>query len=1156
MNDATTVARDTVVQEEFRPTLLVGIGGTGIKIADRIYRMTLEQQTWFSGRLAVIGLDTDENEMRQVRSMERRRVIKLSSNDRIYQLLDKHPTAEPTWFGPRDRLPHEILNMTLLDGAAQIRSLTRLAMQHQLWPPGGQTSRLILELGAEIGRIAAVNSRTKFEGAINILMVGSLAGATGSGSFIALALLLGDLCRDRSIAADIHGMFLLPDVYVRGGSMLTSQIENVMANAYASLKELNAINLLAGRRGDYVEFDYEYAPDRKIAEGGFPFRTISLIDYENLQGSNLGRNLDNYLAMATRAAYIMLFTPIGQKVKSVSVNDARAITLAASQGTNNMFASVGVSAIEYPADEVADYLVLRLALQNLEGDWLRLDRSYFERVRGYEEQRARGNLSARKPDQGQAYLEDLQLFATRDRLQFFAEIHERLYPKLVDSQGNERTEAIHIRYLDAILAEVTSRFWARSRLAVAKGRTPIDPSQLKPVATLTEAVRKLEHVLDTDLREIDAALVAVPEDDFINILLTADDMSDGEWRPFHLQSYLIKDGPHLVQVRAFLYALAQEITARKGQIDHKKRRQHLFQRANDIDPDHGLDPPTRRSPKAIEIARDVANRGMIDRWRKGSPEEFIQKYADYYNTSLRLMHNYAQDVIAAKVLDLLLDEVHALERHLGGLFLELRTIFTRLEQDALVAENLHSGEAQIADGFVWVNADSAAKTEAWQEVSRRAVGLRLASDANRALSLDVFRRFREDRRHRVTTDFAELGRIFLNATRDDFARTTIETEFRSVYDYNVIEAVKREAARHKQDWKARVRTLVDLVSSQSEPFITLADANQGQRSMYWAINPSIRDDFADPTEFDNLFSFSQGEQPLLEQVFSSRQLLCFNSRVLLELTHLTKLNPGDTQRNNVNALAQGGYYRAYARMVDSLIEEDLDPAAGRSPHITPHIDASWHRPGALPEISPEIGRAQRTDNYRAFAIAAGIGLIEFNFDYGKPIAEFSTLGKARRGGVVGKLAGTHDLWTVARAFLRQSHFARATTRYWSELKERMREGEAPKVDLLTSLSAASLVERFLSIAVPRDNSSERETVCRQILSGWIEVLRDWVAVAHPDLAETGRMQKVDELVRNAREAAPSALRANGVRDETLVMLDRLFSSAVETGREPVEARSV
>jgi hypothetical protein len=142
-----------------------------------------------------------------------------------------------------------------------------------------------------------------------------------------------------------------------------------------------------------------------------------------------------------------------------------------------------------------------------------------------------------------------------------------------------------------------------------------------------------------------------------------------------------------------------------------------------------------------------------------------------------------------------------------------------------------------------------------------------------------------------------------------------------------------------------------------------------------------------------------------------------------------------------------------------------------------------------------------------------------------------------------------------KAFLRQSHLARATIRYWSELKERARSGETPRIDPLSRLSSPELVESFLSIALARDDIEEREAICRDILAGWIDMLRDWVAIAYVQLAEVGRKQRVDDLVQKAREGAMSALRAKGVRNETLMALDRLFASAVEAEQELAEARS-
>src|SRR5690348_13519728 len=117
MNEVTEHASAVALREEFRPTLLVGVGGTGIKIADRIYQLALERQAWFANRLAIVGIDTDENDLRRMQTLGERQLLKISTPDSIYRLLDKHPEVEKSWFGPRTRFPQQIQNMTLLDGA-------------------------------------------------------------------------------------------------------------------------------------------------------------------------------------------------------------------------------------------------------------------------------------------------------------------------------------------------------------------------------------------------------------------------------------------------------------------------------------------------------------------------------------------------------------------------------------------------------------------------------------------------------------------------------------------------------------------------------------------------------------------------------------------------------------------------------------------------------------------------------------------------------------------------------------------------------------------------------------------------------------------------------------------------------------------------------
>lgn len=1134
------------LKETFRPTLLIGVGGTGIKIAERIFTRAVAERSWLRDRLDVVAIDTDENDLRGLSVLENRQWIQVSTADRVAQLLDKNPEFEGDWFGPRRKLPHEILNMTLIDGAAQIRLLTRLALTHAL-----KRRAIQQPLGDAVSRIAALNSRTVFGGALNVMLVGSLAGATGSGLFLPIALLIASLCRERSIAAEVRGLFLLPDVFVRSGTMLAGQIDNVHANAYAALKELNAINLFAGERGGAGDLRYEYAPGARVSRAEFPFTSVSLIDYENVRGGNLGRNLDNYLEMASRAIYVLLFTPIGQKVASVSVNDARAVSRAASQDTTNIYSGVGVSTIEYPANEIADYLTLKLANENLAGDWLRLDRSFFERQRRYEEQRAAGNLAARRPDQGQAFLEDLDQFAKKDRLPFFAEIDARLHPVVRDEKTYAETvEARYETYLDAILGEVIARFWARENLRPVRGRTMIDSSQLRSQVAMTDMVRRLETTLDEDLRAIDAALPVAPEDDFVNILLTADDLGEGEWRPFHLQSYLIKDGPHLIEVRAFLYALARRTAERRAKLDPRQKRRLLYTQSNVFDTDRAGDPTDRRSPKTIETAREVAERGLLSRWVRGSPDDFRESYAAYFNTSVQALRAFAEEEIRSKVLDLLADEVAGLERHYAGLFLELRAIFERLTQDADLLEGRHSAEARATNGNVFVNADREAKAAVWAELRTASGGLHLEEAANKTLGRDVYRRYRADKRQRVSTDFVALGGVFKNAIVDGFARSTVRRDFRSHYDIGIVEAVKRESQRNREDWKARLRALVGLVSSQSDPFLTLVDQGHGQRSMYWAVHPDVRRDIADDREFETLFTFNQGEQPLLADAFSPKHLMCFNSKVLLELVHLTKIQAGDRAGHTINAAAPGHYFGAYARMIDGLIEEDLD-ARAKSPHITPHLDAGWHRPGALPEISPDLARALRNDTYRALAIALGVGLISFGTHYGQRLAAFSTLGRVAASGVATDLVASHDWWDVTGAFLARSELVRATDRFWKETLHRLETGETLEHQPMQALADPAFVAAILRLSVPRDDEMRREERTRALLTGWISAASDVIDVTSRELAAPGRRARRDQAVKATRTGAFDLLRQDGVRQETLSSIERVFDRAVEEARAVV-----
>ena len=427
-------------------------------------------------------------------------------------------------------------------------------------------------------------------------MVGSLAGATGSGSFLQFALLINEICAQRNIEAGVRGLFLMPDVYVRSGLLPAGQIPNVLANGYASFKEFHAVNMRATERAGRYDFSFEFAPGRQLQPGDMPFLSLTVIDYEDMKGGNLGRGIDPYRRIAEEAAFTLLFTPIGSKSESVTVNDARQIFAAAGKGTHNRIAAIGLSAIAYPHREIVDYLGAQLAREVLSGDWLRLDQSFRARLRRFRDQRAAGNMTVEEPEAGSAFLEDLRQLALDDNQAFFREIWEELHPTIRDEKEGDVTQPIFERFLEAFDAHVLRAFWNTEDLVEIHERKPADPGPVRQQRGAGGTVRRLEYRLDGDLRQIDVALANRPTDILINLLTTADDVGEADWRDHHLQTFLIRSGPHLVRSRAFLYALRRLVAERLAALRPDETRKRLYRLATTFDPERGADPTTRGTP--------------------------------------------------------------------------------------------------------------------------------------------------------------------------------------------------------------------------------------------------------------------------------------------------------------------------------------------------------------------------------------------------------------------------------------------------------------------------------------------------------------------------------------------------------------------------------
>lgn len=270
-------------------TLYVMLGGTGMKIGMRLRKRVLEAygvaQLPFQEYL---WLDTDHNDLGSqtiddTREMESR--LRLTADDVVDLSLPLARVAEIRANSQNFPWLTEWLSLELLEdlgnsaraeaGAAQIRALGRLAFEANFQ---GFRQRLLSKVDRLLRpAMAADCSGYGFEidsGGVEVVVLCSLAGGTGSGCFIQAARLIRELVRSTTVNTTAY--LLLPSVY-RGLLKGPKMWEDVRANAYAALTELNALS--NGTPPPIWLNDFKV--DRP---GGDPFNQIYLVDSRNDQG--------------------------------------------------------------------------------------------------------------------------------------------------------------------------------------------------------------------------------------------------------------------------------------------------------------------------------------------------------------------------------------------------------------------------------------------------------------------------------------------------------------------------------------------------------------------------------------------------------------------------------------------------------------------------------------------------------------------------------------------------------------------------------------------------------------------------------------------------------------------------------------------------------
>ncbi len=285
----------------FHPTVIIGLGGTGKEVLLRLRRKFFEK--YKKPGLPVIAYLWIDTDLRDI-SLDGRRIDYISDEIRFQptEMVDAQvpPDSFITYFRNKNAYPNIFRWMdptmeahgSVVEGAKAFRPLGRLGFFHAFNGENGIEQKLLNHsqniqtqtAKNEMQDIARVDT-TK----VNIYIVTSVAGGTGSGMFLDMAFLAKSMISN----ANICGFIVLPSLFA------TDPHDRRFANGYAALKELEFYSLrkdLLTRPIDeeetsegisFHDFDVEWQVGNRKSIWGPPFNTCYLIGNRTEHGGTI-----------------------------------------------------------------------------------------------------------------------------------------------------------------------------------------------------------------------------------------------------------------------------------------------------------------------------------------------------------------------------------------------------------------------------------------------------------------------------------------------------------------------------------------------------------------------------------------------------------------------------------------------------------------------------------------------------------------------------------------------------------------------------------------------------------------------------------------------------------------------------------------------------
>jgi len=324
---------------DLRPTLFIGVGGTGMQVLMRVRRRILNTLWGNAGQRTrvenltefpvaqFIHFDLDNGAVVESGESQAKDLqfdlLKFTDDEKVVGSFDSEKYSRDD--DSLERYPHikewlpltpqkiRDLNFDMQSGAGQVRAVSRLYFFDKYSKVRDKIRLKLKNLKAGLSherQLSELGLRME-AGRFRIVVVGSVAGGTGSGSFLDMGYLARWIAETEVEHADVELMLFLPSGFTKNNKDRTE------GNGYAALMELESA--MMGNKNYLSRWDEYDRP--KLAR--VPYNEVFLVDSGNLAQQHTDSVDDIYHMVADSLFEDFASADFARAKRSIAVNQAQ-----------------------------------------------------------------------------------------------------------------------------------------------------------------------------------------------------------------------------------------------------------------------------------------------------------------------------------------------------------------------------------------------------------------------------------------------------------------------------------------------------------------------------------------------------------------------------------------------------------------------------------------------------------------------------------------------------------------------------------------------------------------------------------------------------------------------------------------------------------------